>query len=145
MGAGGLKIEPAAACSSELILHAAPVSSTASVRQPAEAARHTVAAALCQPPLASCTADKRCQVKSGYASPRLGTGRQRTPLLLEKGRDSMVVVLGSSVSSEENNSLQWQTKAWFIMPFWFLFVGLLLFLTTSQQHSPQWNAEINSL
>lgn len=47
---GGLKIEPAAACSRELILHATPVPLAHH-----QTVRQTLVAALSWPPLASCT------------------------------------------------------------------------------------------
>lgn len=111
MGAGGLKIEPAAACSRELILHAAPVSSTPSVRQPAEAARQTpLPCAGHLWPAAQRAPYKRRQVKSGYVSPPLCTRRQHIRATVAgegKGQQDGGGGVLASMSSVENNRRQW--------------------------------------
>lgn len=111
MGAGGLKIEPAAACSRELILHAAPVSSTPSVRQPAEAARQTLLPCAGHLwPAAQRAPYKRHQVKSGYASPPLGARRQHMHSAVAregKGQQGGGGGVSASASSVENNRRQW--------------------------------------
>lgn len=103
MGAGGLKIEPAAACSRELILHAAPVSSTPSVIQPAEAARQTLLATSGQLHSVFCGTDARLnQDTLPPPTLRLGARRQYT-MRCRWRREGMAGWWWVSVSAVENN------------------------------------------
>lgn len=131
MGAGGLKIEPKAACSRELILHAVPVSNTPAARQPAKAGRQTLLPCAGHlRPDTQCALYNRHQVKSGHAPPI-----DSTHSTVAGGETGLQGGGGSRWKTIGDMGCVWETKACFIFyqPILLPFPGLDISL--SSEHS----------